>query len=306
MMLRIYALSLAAVYDDLDQAVREFESFCAERYEDDPHVRIEYHVFLRMAPAYYDRDTAVLRIQDAVDFFAPETEDTPPKRIDEYFRSLTNLSSNRCALGEVTQAVVEAQKAVNIAADYTNIGLRQPEYAWSNLYFSRYCAGYDSAAQAAQKLASLCSAHKPIDPLVGYNVSAMALAAGRLSDAEFWSNLLFETIREYEFDEAFIKYLTTALDVYLDFHLRRTVADKARQRWMSEVVPAAREIPYRSGYNFERRDKAMENAFNVVNPGDTAAWANFLFENPSAIKGFLPAYYKHGFMCIVIEYWIHS
>ncbi len=280
---------------------RDIENFAINNMEVMPEIWEEYHVLLRLAPAYYDRMIAIRKIREAVDYFAPRNS-SPPKRIDEYYKSLNNLGSNLVATGEFGEANDVLKRATDLRDKYPGFRFPQEYYVDNNLLI---CAAYDRKIdkfQALRKFIDILDRGE-FDDIYVCNVISLATYCGKFDLAKSLLSKLDHYLKRNNSNEVFIIYLYEMAKICLDFHSKKN-KDCIRQ-WR-ELSDLAGKIPYKSGYFFETRHNLIEMAFTRVEAGNLEAWQVYLRNDKVIEDSHLDFYYRNGFFMTVIEYWRHS
>jgi hypothetical protein len=281
---------------------REIENFAISNMNVMPEIWEEYHVLLRLAPAYYDRQVAILKIREAVAFFSP-VGSGPPRRIDEYYKSLNNLGSNLVATGELEEARNTLEEASSLRIQYNKFPFLQQHYVDNNYIIGELYAGRIDKMDALGEWVLIADAAE-YDDLFLCNLVSLATFCGDFNTARLWLNRVESRMREAKADEVFVLYLFEMARVCLDFHTG--CKEDCLQRWLG-LADLAGRVPYKSGYFFKVRHSIMSEAFQSVQPGDVQGWQTFP-RSPTVIASqkHLDDYYRHGFFMTVIEYWRHS
>lgn len=268
---KLYALSL-----DLDQsAARALElrmrDVLLAREEFDPAANEVLHVHDRCSGRVDPPEKSLKRVERAVAFFSPPSDDLPARRPIELYWALSNLIAKRITNARYARAVETSARLDRLIGDYAEGTFPRLDFPRSNAILAKYRAGVFDAEEARAHQDDLVrSIDIADDPFYAENALAVyELLAGRPVDALARFSSLHDRLRRRERPVPSLAYLIGA-----NWCAARFVTgdlDAARHEWR-DLTDVVERIPYAIRPFLTRRhrllDEVMSTADRSLSPAE--------------------------------------
>lgn len=277
---KLYALSL-----DLDQsAARGLElrmrDVLLARDEFDPSANEVLHIHDRCSGRVDPPEKSLARVERAVAYFSPPSDDIPARRPIELYWALSNLIAKQITNVRYADAVETSARLDRLIGDYADGTFPRLDFPRSNATLANFRAGVFGAEEARARQDDLVrSINGADDPFYAENALAVyELLSGRPADALARFASLHDRLSRREHPVASLAYLIGA-----NWCAARFVTgdlDMARHEWckLTEVVD---RIPYAIRPFLTRRHLLLEKVMATADrPLSAAEFDECLLDRP--------------------------
>lgn len=269
----------------------------------DPWALYSLNILRRRAECLHQFPAATLRLESALNYFAPQEREALPRHPFQYYYTLTNLIGNLAASGRFEEAYARALELDELVRNHPQVPWPTLEIAVNNFVLSGYLSGNLNASSSADLMGQVLTGlvdERGDRILMENNHAVYLVRVGAKTEAQELLERTYTEVIACSEPDAYHMYFVgnnlaamRALEGAAESaeQLRREIGQK-----LERFYPAIRQT-------LERRHELLEPAFADAPQLGVGGFDSYLMDNYPSQLGPQWAFYGRGFLLTDIQFW---